>query len=64
MEKMKYTANIDKLMLQFENHNTYMGLVGVAMRQMAGRTMQREAMRRLSTLEYLLDSDWMAALRE
>ena len=64
MEKMKYMGKIDKFMLEFENHNTYMGLVGVAMRQMAGRTMPREAMRRLSTLEYQLDSDWMAALRE
>ena len=41
-----------------------MGLSGVAMRQIARRTMSREAMRRLSTLEYPLDSDWMAALRE
>ena len=57
MEKMKYTGNIDKFMLEFENHNTYMGLSGVAMRQMAGQTMPREAMRRLSTLEYPLDSD-------
>ena len=64
MEKIKYTENIDKFMLEFENHNTYVGLSGVAMRQIAGRTMPREAMRRLSTLEYLLDSDWMAALRE
>ena len=64
MEKMKYTGNIDKFMLEFENQNTYVGLVGVAIRQMAGRTMPREAIRRLSTLEYTLDSDWMAALRE
>ena len=64
MEKMKYTGNIDKFMLEFENHNTYVGHVGVAMRPMAGRTMPREAMRRLSTLEYPLDSDWIAALRE
>ena len=64
MEKMKYTGNIDKFLLEFENHNTYVGLVGVAVRQMAGRTMPRGAMRRLSTLEYPLDSDWMAALRE
>ena len=62
--KMKYAGNIDKFMLEFENHNTYLGLVGVAIRQMAGRTMSRKAMRRLSTLEYSLDSDWMAALRE
>ena len=64
MEKMKYTGNIDKFTLEFENHNTYVELVGVAMRRMAGRTMQREAIRQLSTLEYPLDSDWMAALRE
>ena len=64
MEKMKYTGNIDKFMLEFENHNTYVRLSGVAMRQMAGRTMPREAKRRLSTLEYPLDSDWMAASRE
>ena len=64
MEKMKYTGNIDKLRLEFENHNTYVGLSGEAMRQMAGRTMPREAMRRMSTLEYPLDSDWMAAPRE
>ena len=64
MEKMKYTENIDKFMLECVNHNTYVGLSGVAMRQMAGRTMPREAMRRLSTLEYPLDNDWMAVLRE
>ena len=64
MEKMKYTGNFDKFMLEFENHNTYVGLSGVAMRQMGGRTMPREAMRRLSTLEYPLDTDWMAVLRE
>ena len=64
MDKMKYTGNIDKFILEFENHNTYVGLVRLAMRQMAGRTMPREAMRRLSTLEYPLDSDQMAALRE
>ena len=32
MEKMKYTGNIDKFMLEFENHNTYVGLSRVAMR--------------------------------
>ena len=64
MEKMKYTENIDKFMLEFENHNTYVGLSGVVMKQMAGQTMPREAIRRLSTLEYPLDSNWMTALRE
>ena len=64
MEKMKYTGNIDRFLLEFENHNTFVGLAGVALRQMVARTIPKEAMRRLSADEHPLDSDWMAALRE
>ena len=56
-DKIKYSGNIDKCMWEFDNHNTNVGLVGVVMRQMAGRTMPREAMRRLSTREYPPVSD-------
>ena len=64
MEKVKYTENIDRFLLEFENHNTYLRINGVALRQMVGCTIPKEAMRPLSTMEYTLDSEWMAALRE
>ena len=64
MEKMKYTGNIDRFLLEFENHNTFVGLAGVALRQMVGRTIPKEVMRRLSTDIHPLDSNWMAARRE
>lgn len=62
LEKLKYTGNIDRFLLEFENHNTYVGLGGVAMRQMVRRTIPKDALRQLSTQEYSLDHECLAAL--
>ena len=61
---MKYNRNIDKYLLEFDNQNPYVGLIGIAMRQMVGRTISREAIWRLSTIEYPLYNECMVALRE
>ena len=63
MEKIKYSGNIARFLLEFENHDTYVGLTGVALKQMVGQNIPKDARRRLSTDEYPIDSDWMAALR-
>ena len=64
MEKIIYTGNIDRFLLEFENHNTYVELVGMVLRLMVERTLPKEVVKRLVTDEHALDSDWMAALRE
>jgi len=46
-----------------ENHNTHVGMSGVAWRQMVERHIPRDALPRLSTEEYATDSAWITALR-
>src|SRR6201996_9746488 len=64
MEKVRYKGDIDRYLLEMENHNTHVGLSGVALRQMLSRTIPKDALRRLSMKEYERDVDWIAALRE
>src|ERR1700712_3904057 len=62
--KVRYKNDIGRFLLQMENHNTYVGLSGVALRQLLSRSIPKEALRRISVQEYEKDVDWVAALRE
>ena len=42
MEKVRYKGDIDRYLLEMENHNTHVGLSGVALRQMLSRTIPKE----------------------
>src|SRR6195952_3242659 len=64
MEKVQYKNDIGRFLLEMENYNTYVGLSGVALRQLLSRSIPKEALRRLSVQEYEKDEDWVAALRE
>ena len=64
MEKVRYKNDIGRFLLEMENHNTYVGLAGVALRQLLSWSIPKEALRRLSVQEYEKDEDWIAALRE
>ena len=48
MEKVRYKGDIDQYLLEMENHNTHVGLSGVALRQMLSRIIAKDALRRLS----------------
>jgi len=63
MKKVTYKGNIDRYLLEMENHNTHGGMSGVAWRQMLERHIPKEALRRLSTAEYATDGAWIPALR-
>ena len=63
MTKVTYKGNIDRYVLEMENHNTLVGMSGVAWRQMVERHIPKDALRRLSTEEYATDSAWIIALR-
>jgi len=63
MTKVTYKGNIDHYLLEMENHNTHVGMSGVAWRQMVERHIPKYALRRLSTEEYATDSAWITALR-
>jgi len=63
MTKVTYKGNIDRYLLEMENHNTQVGMSGVAWRQMVERHIPKDALRRLSTEEYATDSAWITALR-
>src|SRR6195952_74454 len=64
MEKVRYKNDIGRFLLEMENHNTYVGLSGVALRQLLSRSIPKEALRQLSVQEYEKDEDRVAALRE
>ena len=64
MEKIRYKGDIDRYLLEMENHNTHVGLSGVALRQMLSRTIPKDTLRRQSMKKYECDVDWIAALRE
>jgi len=63
MTKVTYKGNMDRYLLEMENHNTHVGMSGVAWRQMVERHIPKDALRRLSTEEYATDSAWITALR-
>jgi len=46
-----------------ENHNTHVGMSGVAWRQMVERHIPKDTLRRLSTKEYATDSAWITSPR-
>jgi len=58
-----YEGNIDRYLLEMEDHNTHVGMSGVAWRQMVERHIPKDALRRLSTVKYATDSAWIKALR-
>jgi len=63
MTKVTYKGKIVRYLLEMENHNTHVGMSGVAWRQMVVRHISKDALRRLSTEEYATDSAWITALR-
>jgi len=63
MTKGTYKGNIDRYLLEMENHNSHVGMSGVAWRQMIERHIPREKLWRLSTEEYPTDGAWITALR-
>ena len=62
MTKVTYKGNIDRYLLDGENHNTHLGIGGVAWRQMVERHIPKDALLRLSTQEYATDTAWITAL--
>jgi len=63
MTKVTYKSDIDRYLLEMENHNTHVGMSGVAWRQMVERHIPKDARCQLSTEEYAIDSAWIIALR-
>jgi len=63
MTKVTNKDNIDRYLLKMENHNTHVGMSGVAWRQMVEQHILKDALCRLSTEEYATDSAWITALR-
>ena len=63
MTKVTYKGNIDCYLREMENHNTHVGISGVAWRQMVERDIPKDTLRRLSTEEYAKDTAWITALR-
>ena len=63
MTKVTYKGNIDRYLLEMENHNTHVGMSGVVWRQMVERHIPKDALRRLSAQEYATDTAWITALR-
>jgi len=63
MTQVTYKDNIDCYLLEMENHNTHVGISGVAWRQMIERHIPKDALCRLSMEEYATDSAWITALR-
>jgi len=59
--KVIYKGNIDRYLLEMENHNTHVGMSEVAWRQMVERHIPKDVLRRLSTEEYATDSAWITA---
>jgi len=51
MTKLTYKANIDPYLLEMESHNTYLGMRGVAWRQMVEQPSPTDALGRQSTPE-------------
>jgi len=63
MTKVTYKGNIDRYLLEMENHNTPLGMSGVAWQQMVEQHIPKDALQRLSTEEYATDSAWLTGLR-
>jgi len=47
MTKVTYKGNMDRYLLESENHNTHVGMSGVAWRQMGERHIPKDALWRL-----------------
>jgi len=62
MTKVTYKENIDRHLLKMENQNTHVGMSRVVWRQNVERHISKDALHRLSTVEYATDSAWIAAL--
>jgi len=63
MTKGTYKGNIDRYLLERENHNTHAKMSGVAWRQMVERHIPKDALRRQLSEEYATDRAWITALR-
>jgi len=63
MELVKYQGDIEKYLLDLENHNIQAQVTGIAWRYMVKKRLPLEAVRRLSNEEYGSDPEWLAAIR-
>jgi hypothetical protein len=63
MAKVRYSNDINKYLLEMDNHNIHAQLTGVAWRKMIEDQLPLEALRRLSLREYTDDMEWQEAVR-
>jgi hypothetical protein len=63
MDQVRYHGDIAKFLLEMENLNIYARVSGISWRNKIEDQLPEEALRRVSSIDYVDDGDWLKAVR-